>query len=134
MVDIRRGTTRVVFLTRRWAFKVPNPKEWRLFLHGMLANLQERKFGRGYSEALCPVRWADPLGLLVVMPRAKPMKHDIWWVSWMISGGLREPIFLQTSKEEPVFKDLDGNILPIEAKIDSFGYLDGKLVVVDYGS
>lgn len=115
--DIRYGTTRTVILVRDWAFKIPSFVEWRLFLHGLLANMQERKFARTGWPELCPVLWSLPGGWLVVMRRARPLTRaefdDLDCEAWLNKADY---------------------CVPAEAKMDSFGWLGDKLVVVDYGN
>lgn len=113
----RQGCTRIVILTRRLAFKIPNVRNgWRLFLYGLLANMQERTFSRAGWPELCPVRWSIPGGWLVVMPRARPLSDDE---------------FLAFDAE--AFIDKPDYHVPAEAKADSFGWLDGRVVAIDYG-
>jgi hypothetical protein len=120
---IRYGTTRTVFLIGRLAIKIPSFVEWRLFLHGLLANLQERTFSRAGWPQLCPVRWCCPGGWFLVMSRAEPLTRQEFdaldYAEW-IKGG--------ESLERGDW------VLPVENKLDSFGWLDGKLVAVDYGT
>jgi len=115
-VIVRQGATRTVLLTRRHAIKVPRPTNWRLFLAGLLANMQERQFARTGWPQLCPVRWSTPGGWLLVMPRCRP---------------LRQPL---TQDEYEAFVEHDDYRVPVEWKTDSFGYLAGRLVAIDYGS
>lgn len=114
------GATRWVFLTRRWAIKLPSARSWRSFVAGMLANDQECTFSAAYSyrlSGLCPVRFRLPLGLLVVMPRARPLT-DSEWDRFDYLG----------------FINRDFWQIPAENKRDSFGWLDDLLLVaVDYG-
>ena len=64
------GITRTVFLVGHLAIKVPQHNYgWEKFLRGLLANLQEKLWGRGYDERLCPVLWASPGGWIIVMRR-----------------------------------------------------------------
>lgn len=117
-VQSMQGATRNVFLVGRWALKIPRFIEWRLFLHGLLANMQEKTFsGCDVFPDLCPVLWALPGGFLVCMQRATPVPRT-WWEDtsideWLSSRGLSAIC---------------------EGKLDCFGMLRGKVVVVDYGS
>lgn len=117
------GTTRTVILIGGYAIKIPVFTEWRLFLSGLLANIQEVTFSRAGWPELCPVIWSIPGGWLVVMQRAEPLTREQFfalnYAEW-IKGG----------------KDLPKGewVIPVENKQDSFGYLDGRLVAVDYGS
>ena len=111
------GVTRSVLLIGPWAVKVPRLTEWRLFLLGLLANMQEALFSRTGWPELCPVLWSVPGGFLIIMRRATVL-----------------------TDEEFLTLDLDrwvqraNYIIPAEIKSDSFGYLDGRLVAVDYGN
>lgn len=113
-----RGATRSVLLTERYAFKVPRLASWRLFLCGLLANMQEREFSRGGWPELCPVLLSLPGGWLVVMPRAAPLTDAQWdqTEAWMHEDSDRD------------------YVLPVELKRDSFGLLGSRIVAVDYGS
>lgn len=118
----RTGCTRVVFITKRYAFKIPNFFEswgdkWRLLLHGLLANMQEYRFSRAKYPELCPVIFYVPFGLLVVMPRVRVMTVEEFKV-W----------------DAQSFINKENYILPVESKWTSFGYLNGEIVAIDYGS
>lgn len=118
MKYIPYGVTREVFLTQHYAIKIPKLRYgWKLFLNGLLANMQERQFGTlGWPE-LCPVVFSLPGGWLVVQRRAAPLT-DHEWVTF--SARLR----LHLSRVA-VF---------VEHKRCSFGVLDGRIVAIDYGS
>ena len=77
-VSFAMGATRAVILVGRWAVKLPRPTSWRLFLSGLLANMQEREFARTGWPELCPVLFSLPGGWLVVMPRAEPLTDGEW--------------------------------------------------------
>jgi len=114
---IAYGCTRTVFLIGPWAIKIPSVVEWRLFLLGLLANMQERIFSRTDWPELCPVLWSLPGGWLVVMRRAKELTREE---------------YDQTDFSQWIIRD--DYVIPAEPKMDSFGWLDGKLVAVDYGN
>lgn len=114
------GVTRTVLLVGRYAFKFPAMGEWRLFLLGLLANMQERMFARTGWPELCPVLFSLPGGWLVVMRRAKVLTEPEW--------------LALDEKEVSEFINRPGYIVPAELKSDSFGWLDGRLVAVDYGN
>ena len=89
-------------------------------LYGLLANMQEREFSSitniGRTPFACPVIMSIPGGWLNVMPRCEPLSDDQW---------------------DEVQSRCPGSFLPIPVeygKRDSFGVLDGRIVVVDYGS
>jgi len=117
MVRLLFGTTRMVFLVGDYAIKVPSLAEYRLFLCGLLANLQEASFSKTQWDELCPVILSVPLGLMVVMKRCIPLT--------------REQFF---SLDYGKFVHKEDYQVPVENKLDSFGILDGRIVAVDYGS
>lgn len=112
------GVTRRVLLVGAYALKVPTVTEWRLFLLGLLANMQEALFGRMNRPELCPVLWSIPGGFLVVMRRARVLTDEEFDALDLERWVVRDETFT----------------VPAEIKSDSFGYLDGRLVAVDYGN
>ena len=113
----KKGTTRIVFLVGDRAFKFPNISEWRLFLQGLLGNMQERRFAQTGWPELCPVLWADLIGVLVVMPRARSLTQaEFDSIDW------------------DDFCQNDDYVVPAERKLDSFGWLGDRLVAVDFGN
>ncbi len=121
-MQFKSGATRWVFLIGSIAIKLPRASSWKSLLHGMLANMQEAQW-RDMHYALCPIICAAPLGLVVVMKRARPLTAAEW-------RRLNYTRFV----ERPHMR------LPVERKRDSFGWLggaedaDGRVVAVDYGS
>jgi hypothetical protein len=148
------GSMRAVFLTRRYVFKFPGRWGvrgwrwwWRGLLLGLLSNMQEREFAReGWSVSL-----SIPGGLLVVMPRARPLSDAEWelldyrrfvtrgdgWIEanfdsyagdWK-QGDIGQPLSpLVHGGGDPA-----SGLIPTEYKRDSFGVIDGRVVAVDYG-
>lgn len=110
---VRTGITRNVLLVGRWAVKTPRvpitPYGFRHFLLGLLANMQEARWWRVTQDPrLCPVVLSVPGGWLNVMRRA------------------------ETAADPVDYSRFEG--LPIERKPESFGLLDGRAVLLDYGS
>jgi hypothetical protein len=122
LVVAASGCTRKVFLVGKWALKVPTFYSQDAFLHGCLANLQERACWmiREIRPLLAPVVACMPLGLLLVMRRCEPMLSEL-------TESEAKRFFYDCVKET-------GYSVPVEDKPSSFGYLDGRLVAVDYGS
>lgn len=106
----KTGITRTVVLTKTLAIKIPCLRYgWSIFLTGILCNLNERLWWNiTHDERLCPVIFSEPIGLLLVMKRCPDVDHL------------------------PPKEDFD--CLPLDYKIDNFGYLNGKVVLRDYGS
>lgn len=118
-METRLGTYRFVVLFHRWGIKFPRTSSWRHFSQGLLANKRERRYARNGWPQLCPVLLSDPLGLVLVMPRARPLTDQEW-----TNLGPFGPIDLYT---------LDVEIIPGEAKRSSVGVLDdGRTVIIDY--
>ncbi len=119
MTRFKAGATRWVFLLGPWAIKVPRPTEWRLFLLGLLGNMQERQFWEmAKAQRLlcyCPIVASIPGGFLAVMRRARPL-NDAEWAR------------VDAREFQERFH------CPVEAKRDSFGVLEGRIVAIDYGS
>lgn len=95
--------------------KPHNPK--RTVLYTIIDKELEIRGIREMRDKLCPVCFYLPLGLLVVMPRANVLEYgavDVGVLDAFCNGGTYK--------------------IPAELKYDSFGYLNGRLVAVDYGS
>ena len=109
-----RGAYRRVLLVGAFACKLPRPRK---FLEGMRCNRWEREMWRVWRpifgwESLCPVVFADPLGLFVVMPRAaQPVTQE------EVEVGRGDPYPPPTGEWKP----------------DDHGRLGDRVVVVDYG-
>jgi hypothetical protein len=123
-VKFRSGCTRDVLLIGGWAIKVPNItlRSWRLFLIGLLCNINEVAWSRAESErmrgghpssvpCLAPVLFALPGGFLLVMKRCDPVDPAKFY-----------------DQDRARFKGI-----PCEDKPCSFGLLGGNMVVLDYG-
>jgi hypothetical protein len=123
MISLRYGTTRTVLLIGCWAVKIPAFTEWRLFLQGLLANMQEATFSRAGWPQLCPVLWSLPGGWLVVMRRTEPLTREQFL-------GLDYAEWIKRGEDLPTGEW----VIPVENKQDSFGHLDGVIVAVDYGN
>lgn len=116
------GVTRFVILTRRYAIKIPRfwwygRPRWKALLWGLLANMQEKAFSDAEWPELCPVVLYVPGGFLNVMPRCQMCNRE-----------------LSDEEYRALTERADGSRVPAENKSDSFGYLHGRLVAVDYGS
>ncbi len=118
MIINREGCTRIVLLTSKWAIKIPNFLDgWKLFLTGLLCNMQERQFGQMKWPELCPVVFSLPGGWLVVMTKVREITDEE---------------FLEFDSRE--WADRPDYVVPCEHKTNGFGWLDGRVVCIDYGS
>ncbi len=119
----RTGCSRIVILTKRLAWKVPafydssNHWSWRTFCQGMLANMQEVAFSKAGWPELCPIRFHIPLGLLVVMPKVQLLTDDEF-----------------CEMDFKAFTEKEDYYVPVEEKTNSFGWLNGQVVAIDYGN
>lgn len=128
---IKFGATRVVYLIGPFAFKFPVIVEWRLFLMGLVGNMQETNFSRNMNlqNKLCPIYFAMWGGFLNIMPRCTPLREEElpeWWnfEEWTMAD------IIDTDKYHIIVSGL-----PVEDKLSSFGRLpNGSIVAVDYGS
>jgi hypothetical protein len=114
------GATRAVLLLGRYAFKVPFAFSWKHFLLGLIANMQEVSFSRAGWPELAPVVAHLPGGLLVVMRRCEPLTEEQWAAfepsianGWLVG---------------------DDYYVPAEPKQSSYGFLNGRIVALDYGN
>ncbi len=113
------GMTRMVFLTKNHAIKIPRVLGYSKFygllssiLTGWDANRTEYVWSKyNKIEELCPVKFSILGSLLIVMPRCK----------------------LITEHE---FKTIEKstNFHGYEHKQASYGWLEGKLMIIDYGN
>ena len=121
---IKSGGTRWVILTRRYAIKLPIPTTWKRFVQGMLSNLTEGQWKDYRNKFLCPIVYSNRFGLIVVMKRAKPVRHEgLFWVEIerLYKDAMNEP------------SPLDRDFFEYDAFPKNFGYFNGNLVKIDYG-
>lgn len=95
--------------------------EWRLFLYGLLANMQETNFSRTGWPELCPVIFGCPGGFFLIMRRAGPISEDDFYS------------ILGNEEAFEMWANTADYRVPVEFKPCSFGISNNKLVAVDYG-
>ncbi|MDH1731007.1 hypothetical protein N5F00_16050 [Pseudomonas chengduensis] len=112
------GVYRRVFIASRWAIKIPRIKN---ITSGARCNRWEAEVWRKWRpkfgwEHLCPVRFCDPLGLILVMDRAS------------------QPVTFEEviSANDQEYNDYYPNV-DLEYKAENWGVLAGRMVCVDYG-
>ena len=110
------GQFRRAYLFHRFVIKLPRIRN---LSGGLRSNRWEREIWRKWRlkfpqcTDLCPVLVADPLGLFVVMPRAS------------------QPVTETEADEFSANDPYPGR--DCEGKIEDLGYLDGRVVALDYG-
>jgi hypothetical protein len=117
MKVVRTGISRTVILVGRYAVKIPATRRgtgalgtrgriWS-FAHGILANLSEQEWSD--TPGVCPVLYGFA-GLVNVYPRCEPV----------------------TIQHEQVDYDAIGFLGECDRKPDNVGWLNGRMVWVDY--
>jgi hypothetical protein len=114
---IKRGATREVFIFKRFVVKIPSFRSWRLFLHGILANLQEKTFS-GAHPMLMPVLFCLA-GFILVMPKCEQVFEQ-------------EELLLIEALDKQKNDDWYG-FLESDFKPMNFGIYNGQVVKIDYG-
>lgn len=108
----RKGVTRLVFIFKDFVVKIPNfTCQWNHFLSGLIGNMEEFKTWKyNKSELLCPILWASWGGWILIMKRVEVCTYEdeIDYTPWVTAG-------------------FGGDDKP-----DNYGYLDNKLVKIDY--
>lgn len=121
-IDIRHGSSRLVLIFFQIAIKIPHPRRYIDFLAGLRANyfeVQTYKFAKKGVfpiERLCPILFALPFGIMVIMKKAKILTSEDFGLF-----------------DYSEFCNLGHYRLPVEKKADSFGFLENRIVAVDYG-
>lgn len=120
MIIITTGATRNVLLVGKYAIKFPSTFSYRNFLQGILANQQEYQFSKikDFQHKLCPVLFRLPTFLIIVMPRVRVLRPN------------------ELSKQflSEFIRINDSWTIHAETKYSSFGWLNSRLVAIDYGS
>ncbi len=118
-MKIELGATRRVFIFKKFVIKIPNIQQYNLFLHGILANLQENLFSGIHSD-LANVIWCDKLGLILIMEKAKILNNEDWDIV---------DILIKKYEDDEMKEFLLSDFKP-----SNWGYINNKLVKVDYGN
>lgn len=101
---------------------MPSLRSYVAFLAGLQANVTEGKnwrfaqLGVFPADKLCPILYCGLLGLLLVMRRVKVMTENEF-AQFDVIG----------------FCELGNAAIPAEHKPDSYGWLSGRIVAIDYG-
>jgi len=102
----------------RYAFKLARGQRGRIANHAEQLEWQRATPER--REILCPLLWAPPFGLVNVMRRAVPLTSA-------------QHLELHRNDRFPKWDYMPGGpSSPLEHKASDWGYLDGRLVALDY--
>lgn len=114
-MQICRGITRIVFLTKNYAIKIPTFKNHLHFLQGCLSNYKERHYNKIFKnmpeflDLVAPSLFCSIFGLIQIQKRCKPFLSEI------------DENILER------FKNFD------DIKPQNLGYFNDELVILDYG-
>ncbi len=110
---MRKGTTRVVFLVGKYAIKFPRVSSWKMFLRGILANLDEKLWYNNSPDEwrlkMCPAIMCIG-GFVLVSKRCEPISANAYDL-------------LDIEYYKPI---------PMDNKISNFGWYQNRVVLVDY--
>ena len=122
-MQIKLGSTRKVFIFKNFVIKIPNIQEYRLFLHGILANLQEKTFSCMNRIDLGKVKFCSHFGFILAMEKANVLNYeDIDWNKF--------EDFLKLKYKDDEMKEF----MLSDLKPTNWGYINNQLVRIDYGN
>jgi hypothetical protein len=117
----RRGTSRLVICIGKFAVKIARNAE------GRRCNLDEAKRWRQVKPKrrtmLCPVLATAPYGVALMMPRARPTSQAE--ADWLLKTG---------GYPDWDYDGIGDEGHPFEWSAGDWGWLDGKLVALDYAA
>lgn len=122
-MQIKEGATRIVFVFDRIVVKIPTIFDYKRFLCGLLANLEERLWS-GYHADLAKVICSSRIGLYVVMERAEEVTDMTDDELWKV---------LCDRYKEKAEDDFEKVFLLSDCKASNWGRISGRLVKIDYG-
>ena len=120
-MKFNHGSTRNVFIFKHFVIKVPTIQEYRLFLNGLLANLQEKQWS-GHHPDLAKVIFCTKSGLFLIMEKAN-----------VISTAVDTASFQAMIERHYQNDDLRAFMIS-DAKPSNWGYIGVHLVKIDYGN
>ena len=128
-VQLLKGGERWVLIFFNWAIKVPQLKYWR---SGLQQNRNEIDWWqRTFDKRLCPILKTLFSNCIVIMKRAEPMQEDQFRNHFPDHDSC---ISLADNIDAYPNSEIQTSYLPCEYKPDSFGFIDGKVVIIDYGN
>ena len=114
-----KGCTRTVLLTKKYAFKIPTFKSYKLFISGIQANLEEKVWTTLGIKCINSSYYCNRFGFLVIQKRVRQVNHrGLFWV---------EQKRLRVLSEYP-------EIHKVDVKPENYGYNElNQLVKIDIG-
>lgn len=70
-MKVKKGARRWVFITEKYAFKIPSLSSFEAFIEGLMHNISENSFAELELPELCPIVFRIPGGFLNIMPKCK---------------------------------------------------------------
>ena len=117
MIVKTNGITRIVFLTNKYAIKIPNPFNNHVnFLSGCYANWKERMYYKSWKQSqyylkdlVVPTLYCSLFGLVSIQYKCEQLEREL------------------EEDEENTFLNVTE-----DTKSENFGYYDKVLVCLDY--
>lgn len=128
-IQLLKGGERWVLLIFNWAIKVPQLKYLK---SGLYQNRNEIAWwNRTFDKRLCPILINLFLGYIVIMKRAEVMQDDDFKKHFPDFNS-----FTNFADNKDIYpnSELQSSHLPCEYKPESFGIINGKIVITDYGN
>ena len=117
----RAGTNRLVLLASSFAIKFARHRKGRIANRFETALWDRSPHHR--RQMLCPILWASPLGLILVMPRARELAaSEVLLLSPVTAS--RQWDYLPPNDDEA----------PFELKTSDWGWLGERMVALDYSA
>lgn len=118
---ILNGVTRIVIVLNKIVIKIPNFRNYKNFLNGILANLQEKEFSNIHDD-LAKVKYCNCLGLFLIMEKVEAV--DPKNIEYKEFKGR----IVEKYKNDPL-----SEFMLSDCKPENWGYKENKLVKLDYG-
>ena len=133
---IRRGSTRIVLVSRHVVVKIPNfSHSWKNFLSGLIANMNEgltwKHCEASKKHLLCPVRFCAWGGWFVVMSRANQQAWEVYVRELGVEVEHDDWLVRKVANEELYKPWIDAG-LGGDDKADNYGVLNDRVVKIDY--
>lgn len=110
---MKKGTTRIVFLIGNFVIKMPRFNSWKIFLRGILANIDENMWYKNspleWKLKMCPTLFTLA-GFLLIAKRAKEITEEDY-----------------KNINIDYFKPI-----PCDFKKQNFGIYNERIVLIDY--